>query len=38
MLTQNNISNSAKQFLDFVLSDAGQKIITDEGYIPVSDQ
>ena len=36
MLTQNNISNSAKQFLDFVLSDAGQKIIADEGYIPVS--
>ena len=38
MLVKDDVSDIAKQFLDFVLSDAGQEIVKSEGYIQVKQQ
>jgi len=34
-VTGNNISESAKAFIDFVLSDKGQELVEENGFIPV---
>jgi phosphate transport system substrate-binding protein len=36
MITQGPPSGIAKSYLDFILSPAGQKIITDEGFVPLA--
>ena len=36
MVTKGNESKETKAFLDFILSDDGQKIVAEEGYIPVN--
>jgi phosphate transport system substrate-binding protein len=36
MITQGPPSGVAKSYLDFILSPAGQKIITDEGFVPLA--
>ena len=34
--TKSDLSETAKDFVDFVLSDEGQKVVEDNGYIPVA--
>lgn len=36
MLTKGDVQGLAKSFVDFVLSDEGQNIVEEEGYIPVN--
>jgi phosphate transport system substrate-binding protein len=36
MITQGSPSGIAKSYLDFILSPAGQKIVTDEGFVPLA--
>jgi phosphate transport system substrate-binding protein len=35
MLTNGEPTGTVKAFLDFILSEAGQKIVVDDGYISV---
>lgn len=35
MITQGAPSGLAKEYIDFILSPAGQKIISDEGFVPI---
>ena len=35
MLTNGEPTGAVKAFLDFILSDAGQKLVVEDGYIPV---
>lgn len=37
IVTKDSLSAEAKDFVDFILSSDGQKVIEDNGYIPVSD-
>ena len=34
--TKSDLSETAKDFVDFILSDEGQKVVEDNGYIPVA--
>lgn len=36
MITQGSPSGMAKSYIDFILSPTGQKIVTDEGFVPVA--
>lgn len=36
MLTNGEPDSAVKAFLDFILSDAGQKLVVEDGYIPVN--
>jgi phosphate transport system substrate-binding protein len=36
MITQGTPAGLAKEYLDFILSPAGQKIIADEGFVPIT--
>lgn len=36
MITQGSPSGMAKSYIDFILSPAGQKIVTGEGFVPVA--
>ena len=36
MITKGEATGEAKAFLDFVMSDAGQAIVVEEGYLPVA--
>jgi phosphate transport system substrate-binding protein len=36
MITQGSPSGMAKSYINFILSPAGQKIVTDEGFVPVA--
>lgn len=37
IVTKDNLSKTAQDFIDFIMSADGQKVIEDNGYIPVSD-
>jgi len=36
LITQGNAEGDAKAFIDFILSDNGQKIVTDAGYVSIN--
>jgi phosphate transport system substrate-binding protein len=36
MITQGTPAGLAKEYLDFILSPAGQKIVADEGFVPIT--